>query len=91
MAYSEENTNTFTSSEPTYSETFTAQLQELSLLDIEDVKCIKRDLDKTTKKCREVEKENFRLRRLEDRFAKLEEEKKKYERIIYDLTQERTE
>ena len=59
----------------------------MSLLDIDDIKSIKRDLDKTTKKCKEIEKENFRLRRVSDRFWKLEEEKKKLERIIFGLTQ----
>ena len=70
ISLSDDNSNTFTISDPT-SESLTAQLQEMSLLDIDDIKCIKRDLDKTRKKCKEIEKENFRLRRLSDRFSKL--------------------
>lgn len=38
-----------------------------------------------------MEKENFRLRRLGDRFAKMEEEKKKLERIILQLSEDRNE
>lgn len=52
----DENTNIFSFSEQVESNPLSAQLQEISIMNIEEVRLIKRDLEKTTNKYREIEK-----------------------------------